>query len=373
MPEADSELEQRRAGLRRSSRPVSGGVREPDAAELERVAVWCRENDVEADSYGEGDRLQEFEARVAGMLGHEAALFMPSGTMAQQISARIHADRRASNVIGMHPTCHLELHEERGYNRLHGLSAVFVGEEQRPMSAADLAAVPEQLAALIVELPTRENGGQLPPWEDLIELTASARDRGMAVHLDGARVWEAAAGYGRPLVDVCELFDSVYVSFYKGIGALPGSMLIGSTDFIDEAGRWKRRHGGNLYTSMANWASAAMRLDDQMAMMPTFRDRARELAAAMAELDHLVINPDPPQVNMFHVFLRGHCESLLAARDRVARDHGIWLFGGLKPTDVPNVHRFELTVRDAALDIDLEEIVAAHRALFDWKGEPDDA
>ena len=91
---------------------------------------------------------------------------------------------------------------------------------------------------------------------------------------------------------------------------------------------------------IANWASAAMRLDDRLRRMPAYRDRAREVASALAEIDGVTINPDPPQVNMFHVFLAGDREALLAARDEIALDHGLWLFGSLTATDVPELHRF---------------------------------
>lgn len=362
--ESTQALQNRRDELRRRSRPLSGGEPEPLAAELERVAAWCREYDIAADSYGDGADLQAFETRVAEMLGFEAARFMPSGTMAQQIAARIWSGRCGRPLIGMHPTCHLELHEERGYDRLHGLSVVFIGESERPMIAADLLAIAEPMAALIVELPTRENGGRLAPWDDLVELCGTARERGIAVHLDGARLWEAATGYERPLDEVARLFDSAYVSFYKGIGALPGSMLLGRADFIAEARIWQRRSGGILNNMMANWASAAMRLDDRLEKMPRYRDRAREVAAALAGIDGITINPDPPEVNMFHVFVAGDREALLLARDAIAGDRGLWLHGALLPSDVPNVHRFEVAIGDGALAADLDEVTASFEELL---------
>ena len=357
------DLEERRKRLRASSRRLHGAEPEADYVELERVAAWCKKHHIEADAYGDGEGLQTFEARVAEMFGYPAARFMPSGTMAQQAALRVWSERTGLGLIGMHPTCHLELHEERGYERLHRLSAVLVGEAQRPMVTADLAAAAETLSSLIIELPTRENGGQLAPWDELVELCESARDRGIATHLDGARLWEAAAGYERPLDEICELFDSTYVSFYKGIGALPGSMLAGPVDFIEETKLWQRRHGGNLYTQMANWVSADMRLDAQIAKMAAYRDRAKELGAALAEIGGVTVNPAVPQVNMFHVFMEGLEDALLLARDRVAEDHGLWLFGALQTTEIPNTHKFEVAVGGAAMAVDLSEVVASFESL----------
>lgn len=363
MAEPADELKARRQDLRARSQVLHGAAPEPAHAELERVASWCADHQVDADSYGEGAHLQAFEARVADMLGYPAGRFMPSGTMAQQIAIRVWAGRTGSQLVGMHPTCHLELHEQRGYAHLHGLGAVMVGSSDRPMTPSDLEAVAEPIGSLVVELPTRENGGQLAPWSELVELCETAREQGIATHLDGARLWEAAAGYDRPLDDICELFDSAYVSFYKGIGALPGSMLLGSTDFADEAVIWQRRHGGNLYTTMANWASADMRLDEQIAKMPSFLARARELAQVLQGIDGVIVNPAVPHTNMFHVFLRGEAEVLLLAHDRIAEADGLWLFGGLQSTDVPGTVKCELAVGDAALTLSDDAIVNAFRGL----------
>ena len=185
--------EARRTALRRASRWLHWDGYEPAHAELERVARWCREQALDWDTYGEGEELQAFEAKVAERLGMEAARFLPSGSMAQPIAMRLWCEEAKLARFGMHPTCHLELHEHRGYERLHGLSATLVGPAHRPMLPSDLAEVHEALAALVIELPTRENGGQLPSWEELNELCASARERGIRLHLDGARLCEAAA------------------------------------------------------------------------------------------------------------------------------------------------------------------------------------
>src|SRR5260370_6172689 len=94
-----------------------------------------------------------------------------------------------------------------------------------------------------LELPQRDLGGQQPDWPDLLAQAEWARDRGAAVHLDGARLWESAAGYGKPLDEIAALFDSVYVSFYKGIGALAGCCVAGSSDILAEVRGWRRPVG----------------------------------------------------------------------------------------------------------------------------------
>jgi len=144
----------------------------------------------DADTYGRGPAPERLEARVAALLAKEAAVWMPSGTMAQQIALRIHADRRKTRTVAFHPHCHLDVHEERGYEHLHGLRAKLLGGRNRLVEPADLDGVHEPLAAVLLELPQRDLGGRLPAWDELVTLCHKAREHGAAVHLDGARLWQ---------------------------------------------------------------------------------------------------------------------------------------------------------------------------------------
>jgi threonine aldolase len=187
---------------------------------LADLATWT-DPELERDRYGTGPLIADFEAEIAVLLGKEMALFLPSGTMAQPIALRIWADRLGRRSVAFHPTCHLELHEQGAYRLLHGLHGVLVGNRYQLLSQADLDAVREPLAALLLELPQREIGGQLPPWNELEAQCAWARERGTALHLDGARLWESQPFYGCDYATIAGLFDSVYVSFYKTVGASP--------------------------------------------------------------------------------------------------------------------------------------------------------
>ena len=202
--------------------------------------------------------------------------------MAQGIALRIWCERANLLHFAMHPSAHLELHEERGFARLHGLRATLVGPRERPLLARHVEALAEPIAALLTELPIREAGGQLPSWDELEALKGCAKNRGFRLHLDGARLWESAAHYGRSYADICRGFDSCYVSFYKGIGALSGAMLLGPADFIEQARLWQRRCGGTLYTMGAHIASATMLFEERLSLMPKLYTRAQEVAAVLA-------------------------------------------------------------------------------------------
>src|SRR5262249_15230843 len=121
--------------------------------------------EVKADRYGAGGVVTELEAEMCGVLGKPAAVFMPSGTMAQQIALRIHADRLGRRTVLWHPTAHPEKHEDQAVPRLHGLAPRPVGNPDQLLTTDELQEVAEYAGVLLLELPQREIGGQLPAWE----------------------------------------------------------------------------------------------------------------------------------------------------------------------------------------------------------------
>jgi len=350
-----------REALRRRCTFVVGPSPPDPGAELAAVGAWCREHGHAADRYGDGALIGAFEAKVAALLGFEAAAFMPSGTMAQQIAMRIHAEASGVASFAMHPTSHLELHEMRGYSRVQRLHGVLLGPRHRPTLASDLAAWPERLAALLVELPAREIGGQLPSWDELAALSALARSRGIRMHMDGARLWEAREAYApRTHAEVCAHFDTVYVSFYKGIGALAGAALAGSKAFVDEARVWRKRMGGTLVQLHPFVASAAMRFDAQLSRIPAWRASALAIAAALAQVPGIRVLPDPPQTNLFHLHFSATPEALIAARDAVAEREGIWMPGNFVQGPAPGGAYAEIYVGDALSALDPGRVAEAY-------------
>jgi threonine aldolase len=315
--------------------------------------------DESADVYGKGNLIEAFEREIAAILGTEAALFLPTGTMAQQIALRIWAERKHHDTVAYHPMCHVETKEEKGYQRLHGLHARLVGDARRLMTREDLDTVAEPVAALLIELPQRDLGGMLPSWEALQAQTAWARERGAAVHMDGARLWESAPFYGRSYAEIAGLFDSVYVSFYKGIGAMAGSALAGSADFIAEARVWQVRHGGRIIHLFPYVLSARTNLRQRLDRFSHYHARAVTIANVLQAIPGIVVKPEPPQTNMMHVSLHGDPERLEAAAHAIAREENVALFRALRPTDLPNWTMFELSIGDAADALTDDEIRAS--------------
>jgi threonine aldolase len=341
-----------------------GSRRPAAAAEVLRVAADVLPADAWPDQYGEGELVEGFERRIAEVLGKEAAAVLPSGTMAQQIALRIHCERRGVHTVAFHPTCHLELHEHGGYAHLHRLKAELVGGHDRLIELADLEAMHAPLGALLLELPQREIGGLLPEWEDLVAQVEWARGRGVATHLDGARIWESAPYYGRPHSEIAALFDTVYVSLYKGLGGFAGCMLAGPEDLVAEARVWRRRHGGTLYHLFPLVAAAEQGLDTLVPQMPRFLEHARAVAASLREVPGIDVVPDPPQTPLFHVHLRGDREALQDRALDLAEERRVWLFRRLEPSVVPGVHKLELNLGEPALEVSPEEAADLFAAVL---------
>jgi threonine aldolase len=316
------------------------------------TAEWLADipPDAGRDQYGVGGAVEVLEAEVRKVLGKPAAAFFPSGTMAQQAALRIHADRRNCRVVAFHPTCHLEIHEDKAFTHLHGLVGVTVGNTRSLFTLADLRAVPGSLAAVLFELPQREIGGVLPAWKDLVKQVEYVRSRGAAVHMDGARLWESTPFYGKTPAQVSALFDTVYVSFYKGIGALAGACLAGPEDVIAEARAWRKRHGGTLYGMWPNAASALTGLRTRLPLMPRYYEHAKAIAKALSRVPGVEVMPDPPQTNMMRLLLRVDEKGLRAAACRVAREQGVYTFKWSAPGQSPSTRMVELSVGDATLE-----------------------
>jgi threonine aldolase len=288
---------------------------------------------------------------------------MPSGIMAQLSALRVWAETAKLPRFGMHPTSHLALHEDEAYAALLRLHAVPVGDRLRPLQAGDLDACRQPLACLLVELPIREAGGQLPTWDELEALKAAARTRGLPLHMDGARLWECGPFYGKSYAEIASGFDSVYVSVYKGIGALAGAVLAGSETFVAQARRWRRRMGGTLVHLSPMVASAAMRFDQRLAMMPALVARTRALAAGLAPLTALRVNPALPPTNLFHLYFDAPADTVTELRDEIAGQTGCWLFDRVRPADVPGWSLTELYIGDRLLAADDPRVIQVFAQL----------
>jgi threonine aldolase len=317
------------------------------------------------DVYGEGEAVQALEREVAGLLGKPAAVFMPKGIIAQQAALRVWADRTNRRAVALHPKSHIALDESDAIERLHGLPLIKLGADFVAFTASELAAAAEPIGAVTVELPLRRAGFKLPPWTELVAISSWCKERSVPLHFDGARLWESYPFYDRSLQEIAALADSVYVSFYKGLGGLSGCVLAGPEDFVKEARLWQARHGGVLYMAFPYVISALEGLRHHLPMMPRYVERAREIAAALQHVPGVHVVPEPPQTNGFQVYLPAAPGALEAAHLALAEADRRWLFGRFAPTGLPSLSMVEISAGDAVEDWTNAEIVDAVVKLMD--------
>ncbi len=308
--------------------------------------------------WGDDAPVAQLERRLADLLGKPTALFFPSGTMAQQVALRIHAERTGRPTFTAHRTNHLDLWEQRGYAVVHGLRYQPAGDAHQPLTRADLDDVREPVGALLIELPQREIGGVLPTWDELTAQVAWARDRGAAAHLDGARLWESQPFYDRPHAEIAGLFDTVYVSLYKGLEGVRGAVLAGPEDVIAEADIWRQRLGGAIPDAWPLAVAAMLGLDEVLPRMAAFRDHAVAIAAALTAGGVADVLPDPPQTPMFHARLPVPAAAAEAASRELLAEQGIHLFTRARPESWPDRCRLEVTVGENAMEFSPDEVAA---------------
>ena len=192
---------------------------------------------------------------------------------------------------------------------------------------------------LVIELPQRMNGGATVPFDELEAISVLCRERGVRLHCDGARLWEVAGHYDKSYPELCALFDSIYVSFYKGVGALSGAMLLGPPQLITDAKIWQKRRGSNAFTFGP--AALSCRRSLRRALDGTdlgFADRFQWLQRAVKTVQRLAASSDAalffdppiPQSAMVHCYLHGEPELLEACHTRVREVTGVRLWNQIR-------------------------------------------
>ncbi|MEW2808853.1 beta-eliminating lyase-related protein [Streptomyces massasporeus] len=317
-----------------------------------------------SDVYGDGV-VEALETKVAGLLGTEAAVFFPTGTMAQQVALRCWAGRTGNPTVALHALSHPEVHERNAFSEVGGLRPVRLTGEPRMPTAAEVRDFEEPFGALMLELPLRDAGFVLPTWEELTEVVEAARERDAVVHVDGARLWESTVHFGRPLAEIAGLADSVYVSFYKSLEGFGGAALGGPKDLVEEARTWRHRYGGMVFQQFPTALSALVGLERQLPRLPEYVAHARVVAAALREgfaaagVPWARVHPEVPHTHDFQVWLPYEPDVLAEAAVRTAEETGVVLFGGAWDRGGPGLALTEVHVRADGLEWTAEDVKAA--------------
>ncbi|MEU4272413.1 beta-eliminating lyase-related protein [Streptomyces sp. NPDC026092] len=357
--------------------PVEGTVGD----RLRALADWAADTEDDGgflDAYGDG-LVEEVERRVAAELGFPAAVFFPTGTMAQQVALRCWAGRTGSPVVALHPLAHPEVHEGGALVSVSGLRTVHLTDDPRPPTAEEVRGHTEPFGTLMLELPLRDAGFVLPTWDELVATVEAARERDAVVHMDGARLWECAPHFGRDLREIAGLADSVYVSFYKSLGGLSGAALAGPEDVMEEARVWRHRYGGQVFQQYPAAVSALRGLDRELPRLPSYVAHARVVAgwlrAAFEEAGApwFRVHPEPPHTHQFQVWLPYDPDVLTAASVALTEATGTVLFRRWRSPGAggpPGVAMAEVTVGEPGLAWTETDVRKAVRAFLELLPRP---
>jgi len=312
------------------------------------------------DVLGDDPTVIALQEKMAAMLGKEAALFVPSGTMSNAIAIRAHTS--PGDEIVTESTSHIYLYEGGGYAALSGCSIALVPGERGILDSDDVQKGIRKAAGsqghfpngslVCVENTSNRGGGTCYPQETLDQIAAVAHDNGCAAHMDGARLFNAVVATGIDAARMVRDYDSISICLSKGLGAPVGSVLVGSSEFIASAHRWRKMFGGGMRQAGVLAAAGIHALDNHIDRMEEDHIRARRLAEAIAVMDGFEVDMESVQTNMVYVTTKAPASKIVAG----LAEHGIDLFD-LTPNSLRIVIHLHIT------DEDVDRTIAAFAAL----------
>jgi threonine aldolase len=255
------------------------------------------------DVFDEDPTVHRLQDQVAGLLGTEAALFVPTGTMANQIAVRVHC--QPGDELICETTSHVYVWEAGAPAALSGVTTRTVEGDYGILDVEQLRGLVRPASEhytrtrlVVLENTHNRGGGRVYPQDKIEPIASWAHANGLAVHLDGARLWNAHAATGLPLADSCKAFDSVTVAFSKGLGAPIGSALAGTREFVAKARRARKLFGGAWRQAGVLAAAALFALDHHLPKLTEDHAHARVLAEAVADTPGLRLDPAEVETNL---------------------------------------------------------------------------
>lgn len=297
-----------------------------------RLAEYEVSRGIAPDSYSLGGTVEELERVMAEALGKEAALFVPTGTLANHLAIRRHCGTRGQALVP--EQSHIYRDTGDGVARLSGIQLVPLATDRPGPTAAEVGAALDRVATdrvrseagvVVLESPVRRQMGRVIAYDEMKEITALCRERGVPTHLDGARLYMMAAATGIAVREYGALFDTVYVSVCKYLGATFGAILAGSREFVDGLYHERRMFGGSL---PSGWMAAALVLQGLPGFEARFGEamaRGRRLFGQLNELEGVSVRALPDGSNIFPMRLGGAVDR--AALTERLRERGIVLPG----------------------------------------------
>ena len=261
------------------------------------------------DVFGDDPTVKALESRTAELLGKEAALFVPSGTMANQLAIRSHTE--PGDEILVEANAHIYYYEGGAPAALSGVMCRCINGQRGIFTGADVEASLRpadqhfpRTRLVCLENTHNRGGGKIWSIGQVQEVAAAARKHGLQLHLDGARLWNASVAAGIPERDYATYFDTISVCFSKGLGAPVGSALVGPKAFIERARRFRKMFGGGMRQAGIIAAGALFALDNHRARLAEDHANAKALASGLAAVSGLEATPAEVETNMVRFRVR---------------------------------------------------------------------
>ena len=331
----------------------SDTVTKPTAEMREAIANAAVGDDV----YGDDPTVNSLEERVAALFGHEAALFCPTGSLANQLSIRTLVKPGEELLVETHS--HIVRAELGDAATFSGITTRTWPAEDGLLRAEDPLAIAHENAgpylvsikAIAVENTHNFGGGTVQPIAEIEKLSVTARARGIAMHLDGARIWNAHVASRVSFAEYGKHFDTISVCLSKGLGAPVGSLMISSKERIAEARIWRKRYGAGMRQVGILAAAGHYALDHNIARLAEDHLRAQKIAVALAAVDSSLVDPKKVVTNIVGLELSkvGITAGEFASR---CKEAGLWISAlGPHYARLVTHHDFDDAQCDQAIEI----------------------
>jgi threonine aldolase len=281
----------------------SDTITQPTPAMREAIANAAVGDDV----FGDDPTINALESYVAELLGKEAAVYMPSGTMSNQVALRTHTE--PGDEIILESQAHIYYYEGGAPAALSGVMCRLIQGTQGVFTAADVAAVLRPVdehfprtRLVCLENTHNRSGGRIFPLSEIEAIAQLCQQHNLRFHLDGARLWNACVATGISEAKYAKPFDTISVCFSKGLGAPVGSALVGPKELMQRARRFRKMFGGAMRQAGLLAAGALYALKHQRDRLNEDHLNAKRLAEGLSQIDSITINPDDVQTNivLFH-------------------------------------------------------------------------
>lgn len=315
---------------------------------------------IERDFYGEGGSVEKLLKKFISLTGKEAAIFMPSGTMANQLA--IHVLSGNNSKVFVQETSHVYRDEADAAQTIFGKRLIPLGKEQTGFTQEELEAAVNYhnqgevfksgIGAVSIELPNRRTDGTLVPIEEIKKISAYCKKNGYKLHLDGARIFMAMAWSGVSIAEYSSYFDTVYVSLYKYLGATGGAILCGDKSVIEPMTHLVKVHGGSVF---GNWANASMALhhvDGFEERLAKAIAKSKTLFESLNKIPGIKIEAIKNGTNIYHLVLDKKIDSPNFSKNM--REKHNMVIGQRRDDGL-----IRLMVNESLLNRDNESIVAA--------------